>query len=96
MPVQQKMTKLKTKNTTACVLNKSAVIYSEVRSTFSLLVCMIERVLPEMMSTKANKSYLHVNFSPKRQIANKELEVIAFAELQDMSTKSANGRVTIE
>lgn len=49
-----------------------------------------------MMSTMANKSYLQVNFSPKSQIAKKELEPIAFAELQDMSTKSANGKVTIE
>ena len=77
------------------LLLKRSAISSESRSRISLLVCMIVRVLPEMISTNATRSYFQVNFSPRRQIAKRELETIAVAELHDNRTMSAKGSTTI-
>ena len=48
-----------------------------------------------MMRTRAMKSYFQLNFSPRKQIANRELEMIAVAVLHDKRTISANGRTSI-
>ena len=82
---------LRVKNTRDYGLLSNATISEEVRSTISLFVCKIESVLPEMMRINASKSYLQVNLSPKRHMANKELVRIAVAALADKRTMSANG-----
>ena len=84
------------KNTVDCVLSNSSAISSALRSRISLLVCRMVRVLPAIIRVKAIKSYLHVNFSPRKQIAKSELETIAVAELHDNRTISAKGRTTIK
>ena len=71
-------------------LNKSTMS-SESRSIISLLVYKIVNVLPETIRNRATKSYLNVNFSPKQQIAIRELETIAVAALHDNRTMSAKG-----
>ena len=52
-------------------------------------------MLPTTMSARAMKSYFQLNFSPRKQIANRELEMIAVAVLHDKRTISANGRTSI-
>ena len=52
------------------------------------------KVFPKIIRNKAAKSYFHMNFSPKRQIAKIELVMIAVAELLANKTKSANGSTT--
>lgn len=73
---------------------KRSTISSALLSRISLLVCMMVRVFPEMIKIKAIKSYFHVNFSLRKQIAKRELETIAVAELHDNRTMSAKGRTT--
>ena len=72
----------------------SPLISSEVCSILYLLDYRIVRMPPEMMRTKAVKSYLHINGSPKRQIAKPDDMRIAVAELHVNKTRSANGSIT--
>ena len=53
-------------------------------------------VLPKIIRNIAGRSYFHMNFSPKRQIAKIVLVTIAVAELHASNTRSANGSTTEE
>ena len=78
------------------LLLSSIATSAALRSIYSLFVCMIVSVFPETMKIRAIASYLHENFSPRRQMAKIELATIAVAELHDRRTISAKGSTTTQ